>query len=168
MARQKRSAKRSSNARAPNSASRQPDAQGQRATRRPGAQTTTPAKRKRAAPSAKAAPARPATTPAEATSQASQPTSLAREALAARGRYQRAIWTTAGGIAAILVVGLLLHGLLTPVANAANTANLHATPAPPDPLVGHYAPDITITDLSGNHIKLSSLRGKIVILNFWY
>ena len=33
---------------------------------------------------------------------------------------------------------------------------------------GELAKDIIVTDLKGNHIKLSELRGKIVVLNFWF
>lgn len=33
---------------------------------------------------------------------------------------------------------------------------------------GEYALDFLATDLSGNTIKLSDLRGKIVVLNFWF
>lgn len=33
--------------------------------------------------------------------------------------------------------------------------------------VGNKAPDFELNDLSGNAVKLSSLRGKIVIVNFW-
>ena len=32
---------------------------------------------------------------------------------------------------------------------------------------GHSAPDFDLKDLQGNEIKLSSLRGKAVVLNFW-
>ncbi len=35
------------------------------------------------------------------------------------------------------------------------------------PLLGKPAPDFTLTDLDGNAISLSSLRGKPVVLNFW-
>lgn len=35
------------------------------------------------------------------------------------------------------------------------------------PLQGYLAPDFVLEDLSGKKIKLSSLRGKIVVLNFW-
>ena len=35
------------------------------------------------------------------------------------------------------------------------------------PLVGGPAPEITLKDLQGQEIKLSDLRGKIVLLNFW-
>lgn len=33
---------------------------------------------------------------------------------------------------------------------------------------GEFAKDFIVTDLKGNHIKLSELRGKIVVLNFWF
>jgi thiol-disulfide isomerase/thioredoxin len=33
---------------------------------------------------------------------------------------------------------------------------------------GEYALDFLVTDLNGNSIKLSELRGKIVVLNFWF
>lgn len=33
---------------------------------------------------------------------------------------------------------------------------------------GEMAKDFIVTDLQGNHIKLSELRGKIVVLNFWF
>ena len=32
---------------------------------------------------------------------------------------------------------------------------------------GNRAPDFTLTDLSGNEVKLSNFRGKIVVVNFW-
>lgn len=35
------------------------------------------------------------------------------------------------------------------------------------PLVGGPAPEITLKDLQGQEIRLSDLRGKIVLLNFW-
>ena len=34
-------------------------------------------------------------------------------------------------------------------------------------LVGQAAPDFTLTDLNGNSVTLSSLKGKAVLLNFW-
>ena len=33
--------------------------------------------------------------------------------------------------------------------------------------VGRRAPDFTLTDLDGNQIRLSDLRGKVVFINFW-
>jgi peroxiredoxin len=37
----------------------------------------------------------------------------------------------------------------------------------PAPRVGAEAPDFTLQDLSGNDVRLSSLRGKPVMINFW-
>lgn len=68
--------------------------------------------------------------------------------------------------AAAVVVALLLKGLLTPAATTSPTAG--ATPGPAAPIVGHYAPNITVRDLSNNDVTLTSLRGKVVALNFWY
>ncbi|MEO5952326.1 MAG: redoxin domain-containing protein, partial [Chloroflexia bacterium] len=39
--------------------------------------------------------------------------------------------------------------------------------AGPAPRVGAEAPDFTLKDLAGNEVKLSSLRGKPVMINFW-
>ncbi len=35
------------------------------------------------------------------------------------------------------------------------------------PLVGGPAPEITLKDLQGQEVRLSDLRGKVVLLNFW-
>lgn len=35
------------------------------------------------------------------------------------------------------------------------------------PLVGHPAPDFTLTLLDGGRLRLSELRGKVVVVNFW-
>jgi peroxiredoxin len=35
------------------------------------------------------------------------------------------------------------------------------------PVIGHPAPDFTLTDLDGNTIRLRDFRGKVVFLNFW-
>lgn len=34
--------------------------------------------------------------------------------------------------------------------------------------VGRYAPPISLTDLFGSSVSLESLRGQVVLLNFWY
>ena len=70
------------------------------------------------------------------------------------------------GAVAIVVIALLLKGLLTPAPSSGG--DVHATPGPAAPLAGHYAPAITVVDLSGNKVTLASLRGKVVALNFWY
>jgi len=35
------------------------------------------------------------------------------------------------------------------------------------PVIGHPAPDFTLTDLDGNTVRPSGFRGKVVFLNFW-
>lgn len=37
----------------------------------------------------------------------------------------------------------------------------------PSPLLGQPAPDFTLKDLTGQEVSLSSLRGKIVVIDFW-
>ncbi len=71
-------------------------------------------------------------------------------------------------VIAVLVVAtlaLILKALLTPAAAGPASSQ---TPGPAAPLADHYAPDATLVDLSGNQVALSSLRGKVVVLNFWY
>jgi cytochrome c biogenesis protein CcmG, thiol:disulfide interchange protein DsbE len=38
---------------------------------------------------------------------------------------------------------------------------------PAAPVIGHPAPDFTLTTLEGQEFKLSALRGRPVVLNFW-
>jgi cytochrome c biogenesis protein CcmG/thiol:disulfide interchange protein DsbE len=38
---------------------------------------------------------------------------------------------------------------------------------PPAPAVGHPAPDFVLSTLNGDDFKLSALRGRPVVLNFW-
>jgi len=64
----------------------------------------------------------------------------------------------------VVTAGLLLKGLLTP----APAATPSATPGPAAPVVNHYAPNVTLRDLSNNPVTLASLKGKVVALNFWY
>ena len=53
-----------------------------------------------------------------------------------------------------------------PAATSADPAQTTA-PAQNDAPAENTAPDFTVTDRSGNPVKLSDLRGKPVILNFW-
>lgn len=48
------------------------------------------------------------------------------------------------------------------IATATPTADLPVAPVP-----GARAPDFTLTDLNGDEVSLSSLRGQSVLLNFW-
>jgi len=71
-------------------------------------------------------------------------------------------------VIAVLVVttlALILKALLTPA--SAGPARSQ-TPGPAAPFAGHIAPNATLVDPSGNQVALSSLRGKVVVLNFWY
>ena len=37
----------------------------------------------------------------------------------------------------------------------------------PSPREGFFAPDFTLDTLQGEQVKLSSLRGKVIVVNFW-
>src|SRR5262249_54172810 len=65
----------------------------------------------------------------------------------------------------VTTLGLILKALLTPA--SAGPARSQ-TPGPAAPFAGHIAPNATLVDPSGNQVALSSLRGKVVVLNFWY
>jgi len=45
--------------------------------------------------------------------------------------------------------------------------NLGAGAEKPHPLAGKSAPDFTLQDLDGRSVSLKSLRGKVVVLDFW-
>lgn len=40
--------------------------------------------------------------------------------------------------------------------------------APPFPVIGHAAPDFTLTDQQGRPVRLAEFRGRLVLLNFIY
>ncbi|HVS70088.1 MAG TPA: TlpA disulfide reductase family protein [Phycisphaerae bacterium] len=44
----------------------------------------------------------------------------------------------------------------------------HANPSAPEELVNKSAPDFTLQKVGGGAISLQQLRGKIVVLDFWY
>jgi thiol-disulfide isomerase/thioredoxin len=90
-----------------------------------------------------------------------------------RSRHQFALpgapWIGIG--LAVVTVAALGWGLLTPAGNAVNHGRAAGTPTvalTPAPFVGHVAPDVTFLDLANNRVALSSLRGDVVVLNFWY
>jgi cytochrome c biogenesis protein CcmG, thiol:disulfide interchange protein DsbE len=58
-------------------------------------------------------------------------------------------------LAALPVVGLLAYGFRTDPR------------AVPSPLVGRPAPTFELTTFDGKAVRLESLRGKVVVLNFW-
>ncbi|MDR1146510.1 MAG: DUF2092 domain-containing protein [Verrucomicrobiales bacterium] len=60
--------------------------------------------------------------------------------------------------------------VFTPPADAQKVDQLFSSSpsaAAPHPLVGQPAPEFTLTDLSGQSVSLSALRGKVVVLDFW-
>jgi cytochrome c biogenesis protein CcmG/thiol:disulfide interchange protein DsbE len=84
---------------------------------------------------------------------------------------RKRLWQALGILLALAVVALLIRGLLTPAASgtsAGTATHTTATPGPPAPQVGHYAPDATIRSLDDKLVPLSSYRGQIVVFNFWY
>ncbi|MBI4295732.1 MAG: redoxin domain-containing protein [Chloroflexi bacterium] len=62
------------------------------------------------------------------------------------------------------VIMAALTGLLAVQGCASSTGGANLAPAP---LTGRTAPDFRLTDLNGNTVTLSKLRGKTVFLNFW-
>ncbi len=67
-------------------------------------------------------------------------------------------------VVVVATVVILGHALLTPA--PAQPVSSKALPAAPE--VGHYAPPVDVVTPSGQHVSLASLKGKAVILNFWY
>jgi peroxiredoxin len=53
--------------------------------------------------------------------------------------------------------------LLVAVFSASGCSKEHELPA----VEGNLAPDFTLKDLSGRSVQLSSLKGKVVLVNFW-
>jgi cytochrome c biogenesis protein CcmG/thiol:disulfide interchange protein DsbE len=65
----------------------------------------------------------------------------------------------------VVVAGLLMlakHRLGSRITPSTGPAGTAAASTP-----GHDAPDFVLTDLQGHTVKLSDLRGKAVVLNFW-
>jgi cytochrome c biogenesis protein CcmG/thiol:disulfide interchange protein DsbE len=63
----------------------------------------------------------------------------------------------------VVVAGLLLWAKHQHDSRMAQPGARSAASSTP----GHNAPDFVLTDLQGNTVKLSDLRGKAVVLNFW-
>ena len=98
----------------------------------------------------------------------SQPaaSSSTREAI---DRRRRRVVRVVSVCVAVASIAIFAYALTKPAAEGpAANAGAVGTPAPAAPKVGHYAPDVTLLDLRNQHVALSSLRGKVVLLNFWY
>lgn len=79
----------------------------------------------------------------------------------------RARWAWAA--LAVITVAAIGWGLLTPAAGTSTTAKSTPTVSlTPGADVGHVAPNVTFLDLSNKPVNLASLRGDVVVLNFWY
>ena len=74
----------------------------------------------------------------------------------------RRTWNVAIGIVLVAGVAWLWASRVPTVEPFAGGNGL-----PPAPAVGHPAPDITLTTVTGESFALSELRGKPVVLNFW-
>ncbi len=59
----------------------------------------------------------------------------------------------------IMLVAFLWHLLTTPQTTITGNAQI--------PLVGHPAPDFTLTTWDGKQVHLAALKGQPVVLNFW-
>ncbi len=68
-----------------------------------------------------------------------------------------------------LVVTLLvaLFGGLWINATRVAAEDVNPTGRPPSPDIGHPAPDFELTTPNGETLRLSSLEGQVVVLNFW-
>ena len=76
---------------------------------------------------------------------------------------RRTIVTVTAVLAVLLAAALAVTFLTQGKGNVANATNMVEYPAGHRPL----APDFTATSLTGATIKMSSYRGKTVVLNFW-
>jgi thiol-disulfide isomerase/thioredoxin len=92
------------------------------------------------------------------------------------------------GLAILLLIGLIValgvavitgdldepveRVLLTVYPTPAPVTFIPPTPLPPtitptDPVVAHPVPDVTLTTLDGDKLRLRDLEGQVVFLNFW-
>lgn len=74
------------------------------------------------------------------------------------GRY------TPFGLALVIIIALIAIG----ISQTRGQGEGEATIAPPEtPQVGNVAPDFGLTQFDGSTVTLSSLRGSVVMINFW-
>ncbi len=69
-----------------------------------------------------------------------------------------------GGMKFLKIAGCLLLGLLV---FAGVGVYFMASSLEPGVEVGSASPDVTLTDMDGKPLPLASLRGKVVLLDFW-
>jgi cytochrome c biogenesis protein CcmG, thiol:disulfide interchange protein DsbE len=67
----------------------------------------------------------------------------------------------------ILILFSVVAGILWTVNSRLPAAIGSPVSSSPSPREGFYAPDFTLETLTGGQVQLSSLRGKIVVVNFW-
>ena len=79
-------------------------------------------------------------------------------------RYGRAVL---GLLTAVLLGLLVIQGCTTSAPDITNGHQPGSSELPPAPEEGRLAPDFTLSDLKGNRLRLSDLRGKVVFVNFW-
>ncbi|HLJ79923.1 MAG TPA: TlpA disulfide reductase family protein [Ktedonobacterales bacterium] len=103
------------------------------------------------------------TQPAPSSSDSNIPTTAPAEPAPTGRRRTVRIVAALAVIATLLILG---RALTTPAQSSPASAS--ATPGPAAPQVGHYAPNATLLDLSNRQVDINSLRGKVVVLNFWY
>lgn len=61
----------------------------------------------------------------------------------------------------------LALGLTIAVVISFSAAQPNGIPEPLRPYIGKPIPDVTLIDADGRKYKLSSLAGKVLLLNFW-
>ena len=76
------------------------------------------------------------------------------------GRWARLLAVAVGMVAILTAVFLATRGHSGGGGETTSVAAGHAQ-------VGHAAPDFTTPLLNGGTVRLSSLRGKVVLINFW-
>ncbi len=68
------------------------------------------------------------------------------------------------GLALVIILVLVAIGISQARSNDADEEGI---PRPGTPQVGTLAPDVSLTQLDGTTVQLSSLRGSVVMVNFW-